>query len=326
MRRSVYAVALAVMCGLSAVSAFGQAQAPVQAPAAVQTARPERPIAEIKRVVIISVDGMRPDLMLRADTPNMHQLFENGSYSFWARTTEVSITLPSHVSMLTGVPPEKHGITWNGDEHNDASPKWPNILDLAHKAGYKTALVSGKSKFAVLANRGGVDFVAIPKAGSRSDDMSVAENAVAIIRDKKPDAMMIHFGDNDKVGHAIGWGTKEEIAALGTADKAIGEVLKVLRETGAINDTLIILSADHGGAGKTHGKDDPRSRHIPWIASGPKIRQGLDLTTDKNLVINTEDTFATAAYVLGLKPELPVDGKPVMRVFALDELITPAGK
>ncbi len=316
---------LCLLCTLMITPVMAQEQAPA-APKTTSAAaeKPVRPFSEIRRVLIISVDGMRPDLMLRGDTPNLHALFQGGSYSFWARTTEVSITLPSHVSMVTGVPPVKHGITWNGDEHNDASPKFRTIFDYAKSAGYTTALATGKSKFAVMANRGGVDFLAIPKAGSRTDDMSVAENAVDIIRKHRPEVMMVHLGDNDKVGHAIGWGTPEQMAVLATADKAIGEVIKVLNETGLVKETLIIVSADHGGTGKWHGADDPRARHIPWIASGPKIRKNLDLTTDRNLIINTEDTFATAAFVMGLTPDSGVDGKPIQRIFERDELIEPA--
>src|SRR5436190_15297537 len=66
-------------------------------------------------ILIISVDGMRPDLMLRAKTPNIHALFEGGAYSFWARTTPHAITLPSHVSMLTGCIPRHHEVEWNVD-------------------------------------------------------------------------------------------------------------------------------------------------------------------------------------------------------------------
>ncbi len=70
-----------------------------------------RPVVE--HVIIVSIDGLRPDMMLRNNTPVMRSLMRGGSYTMWARTTEVSITLPSHVSMLTGVVPERHAIWWN---------------------------------------------------------------------------------------------------------------------------------------------------------------------------------------------------------------------
>src|SRR5215204_6137965 len=75
----------------------------------------DKPVQQIKHALIISVDGLRPDLLLRAKAPRMQGMLDRGSYSLWARTTPGSITLPSHVSMLTGVPPEWHGIMWNGE-------------------------------------------------------------------------------------------------------------------------------------------------------------------------------------------------------------------
>jgi arylsulfatase A-like enzyme len=57
-----------------------------------------------------------------------------------------------------------------------------------------------------------------------------------------------------------------------------------------------------------------RSRNIPWIISGPGIRRGIDLTTKDTLVVNTEDTFATASYLLNIPIDEDVDGKAVLQV------------
>src|SRR5688572_29170929 len=66
-----------------------------------------------RRVLIISVDGLRPDLVLRAKMPHVRTLMESGSYTMWARTVAESNTLPSHASMLTGLVPAKHQVNWN---------------------------------------------------------------------------------------------------------------------------------------------------------------------------------------------------------------------
>src|SRR5688572_31117328 len=91
-------------------AASPRAASPISASDA-PTRAPVRP----RRVLVISVDGLRPDLLLRSDTPNMHRLFRSGCYTFWARTVPQGITLPSHTSMLTGVTPRRHGIEWNRD-------------------------------------------------------------------------------------------------------------------------------------------------------------------------------------------------------------------
>src|SRR5690242_12951225 len=115
-----------------------------------------RPVDAVERVVVISVDGLRPDLLARAYTPNLHALMQSGSYTFWARTTAASVTLPSHVSMLTGVTPARHEIDWNRDLplSKPVYPKGSTLFDLAHRNGYSTAMIAGKSKFDVF-NRPG---------------------------------------------------------------------------------------------------------------------------------------------------------------------------
>ena len=71
----------------------------------------EKPVAAIDRVLIISIDGLRPDLLLRAYMPRVRGLCAAGSYTFWAETTPEAYTLPCHLTMLTGAPAEAHGVT-----------------------------------------------------------------------------------------------------------------------------------------------------------------------------------------------------------------------
>lgn len=68
-------------------------------------------------------------------------------------------------------------------------------------------------------------------------------------------------------------------------------------------------------------RNDPRSRHIPWIAFGPGIRQNLDLTTFGNLTIDTEDTFCTACYLLEIPAGNNLDGKPIEEIVQREELL-----
>src|SRR5688572_28837921 len=117
-----------------------------------------------RRMLVVSVDGLRPDLLLRCDTPNMHHLFEGGCCTFWARTVPQGITLPSHTSMLTGVTPRRHGIEWNRDLplFRPVYPSFPTLFELAHKAGFTTAIATGKSKFATIIKPGMLTWQSIP--------------------------------------------------------------------------------------------------------------------------------------------------------------------
>ena len=278
-------------------------------------AQTTRPIPQIQHVVIVSVDGLRPDLALRANTPNIHALFNAGSYSFWARTTAESVTLPSHTSMLTGVEPIKHGIQWNSDLPltHPVYPLFPTLFELAKQAHYTTAMAAGKSKFINLAKPGSLDWQFIPDS-PKIEDPEVTAQAVRMILDHQPDLLFVHFPSVDNVGHAYGWSSPQQMAAIEGADYAIGRILDALDQRHLRDSTFILVTSDHGGAGLMHGPDDPRSRHIPWIAVGPGIRRGLDLTIYRDLVINTEDTFSTVAYLLGIPIIRQVDGHPVLQI------------
>ena len=279
--------------------------------------RRPKPVPAVEHVVIVSVDGLRPDVLLRARTPNIRRLIETGSFTLWARTVPQSITLPSHTSMLTGVTPDRHGVLWNGDLPEPAFPRVPTIFEVVKRGGYTTALITGKTKFVALERFGTVDWSSI----ARATDEEVGSDGTDIITEHQPGLTVLHFPGGDAAGHSKGWGSPEQIKAVEGIDKAIGWVLDALERTGLRQSTVIILSADHGGAGKSHGPNDPRSRHIPWICSGPGIRKNYDLTLDPTLTVNTEDTFATACWFLGVKPIGRIDGRPVEQVLPDRELL-----
>ncbi|MCR6656334.1 MAG: ectonucleotide pyrophosphatase/phosphodiesterase [Opitutus sp.] len=284
---------------------------------AVPVAAPQRPIPEVKHVMLVSVDGLRPDRLLLADTPVLRSLIRNGAYTFWARTTAVSITLPSHTSMVTGVKPDKHGIVWNWDLKvaEPIYPRVPTVMEMATKAGYSTAMIAGKSKFSFLNKPGTITYASVPEPGKGDGNEVVVENARRIVLEHKPDFAFVHFPDVDSKGHALGWGRPEQLAKIEETDAQLGRVLAAYDEAGILSSTVVIISADHGGAGLSHGADDPRSRHIPWIISGPGVRRGADLTQQASLEVNTEDSAATICWLLGLRQQPYFDGKPVYAAF-----------
>lgn len=286
-------------------------------------AQTTRPVEGVDRAIIISVDGLRPDLLISTKTPHIRSLIATGSYSFWARTTAVSVTIPSHVSMLTGVIPARHGLEWNRDLDLRAPvyAKVPTLFELAKRAGYTTALAAGKSKFDALAKPGTLDWQFVTSSKTTSD-AEVALEAIRIVKANRPQVMVVHFPNVDNVGHAKGWGSPEQLEALEKADDCLGLVLDAMRDVGIAESALVILTADHGGQGRTHGADDARSRHIPWIAVGPGIRRNYDLTRQAALTINTEDTFATTCHFMGIPIDGDIDGKPVLDVLKERELMT----
>jgi len=283
---------------------------PALASALPQTRATSAPIVRPRGVLIVSVDGLRPDLIFRADTPNLHGLMARGSFTMWALTVPVAITLPSHTSMLTGVPVEVHGVTWNGDPPTAQSwPARPTLFAVAKQAGYRTAMVAGKSKFAALAVPGTLDRCYVPP--DLRGDSTVTDTATRWIREDAPQVLFVHLPLVDAAGHNYGWGSPEQITAVAKADRCIGRLLDALAQQNLLDSTVVLVTADHGGAGKTHGKDDDRSLHIPWIIAGPGIRQGYDLTQDAKLTVHTEDSFATVCSLLGIPVPDSIAGRVV---------------
>ena len=240
--------------------------------------------------MVISIDGARPDCLLLADTPTLHRMIREGAYTMWAKTTAIAITLPSHVSMVTGVNPVRHGILWNWPLplREPVYPAVPTMFELAHQAGYVTAMSAGKEKFSALNKPGTLTRVYVPAAGMDIvSDEKVVDEAEKMIVESKPALLFVHLPDDDSVGHAKGWASPEQFAALAKADHEISRLLDALDRAGIRNSTFVLVTSDHGGAGRGHGPDDARSRHIPWIASGAGVKHGYDLTRRATLELRT---------------------------------------
>lgn len=269
-----------------------------------------------KRVLIISIDGMRPDVLLRAEAPNIRELMQHGSFTFWAESTDLAITLPTHVSMLTGLTPAKHHITWNDDrKEGPVTRAVPTLFELAKKSGYTTAMVVSKRKLCTIARTSVVD-CRTPEKGAQEDATAIAGQSATLLKDRQPQVMFVHFSDPDTVGHALGWGSPEQVVAADRADQGVGILMAALRELGLREQTLVIVTADHGGSGRSHGDKFPFSRYIPWIAAGPGVRENYDLTQEPQPVVHVEDVFATALYFLGIAIPPDTDSKPVLGIFS----------
>ena len=291
------------------VGALSRASLSNQAPARRAAPTQVAPQAPQRRVLIVSIDGLRPDVLLRARAPNARRLMDRGSFTMWARTVEECYTLPAHVSILTGVSPQTHGVEWN-DHIEEAYSLVPTVFEIAKRNGLTTALFSGKTKFIALDKPGTLDWKYLPRDEPITDAF-VAQQAVAVIRRHRPHVTFVHLAGPDNVGHEAGWGSPEQLAAVEEADVQLGVVLAALEETRLAPSTLVVLTSDHGGAGIEHGPDDDRSRHVAWIVAGPGVREGFDLTRFPNLTVNAVDTLPTVCTFLGLKWDEVVQGKAV---------------
>lgn len=270
----------------------------------------------IKRVLIISYDGMRPDAIAIAPMPNLIALEDKGAYTLTnAQTINYPATLPSHASMLSGLCMSKTGIYLDRYFAYMGYSKGVDIFDLAHAAGMRTVMIVGKSKLRQLAEPNTTDFF----------EIDYGENAISNAAVKQISSgfglMFVHFAGPDLRGHKYGWMSDSYFAVMRDGDVALGKILAALDANGLRESTLIIITADHGGHGKAHIGTTIEDYRIPWIVVGPGIIH-KDLTS----TISTMDTAATAAYALGLPLQADWDGIPVYEAFGKPILKSHEGK
>src|SRR5699024_2204228 len=107
-----------------------------------------------KHVVLISIDGFRPDFYMDPSwgMVNLRIEMKKGIYAKGVNSVFPSLTLPSHTSMVTGVPPAEHGIYYNSPfRPGRSSSEWfwyfkaiqaPTLWEAVDSAGMTTASVN----------------------------------------------------------------------------------------------------------------------------------------------------------------------------------------
>lgn len=260
-----------------------------------------------RRVLILSIDGLRPDAIPIAPMLNLKALMQNGAYSVTAQTIHPSATLPAHVSMLSGQCPDKHGVDWNDYLPEKGFAQVTDIFDLAQEAGMTTVMYVGKRKMWHITEPESVDIYEYINDRDLVITESLIENFPGDF-----DLMFVHFPTVDGMGHEYGWLSGEQLSVAFRADQALGMLLAELDARGIREETLVIITSDHGGHDKSHGSRLPEDMTIPWVASGAGV-QPVALTSP----VTTTDTAATAAFVLDLPIPEEWDGVPIYEAFGL---------
>lgn len=256
------------------------------------------------RVILISIDGLRPDAIDAADTPNLDSLIATGAYSPLATCDIPTATLPNHTTMLTGLTVTQHGVRFNVEVPGKI--EFRTLHDECADAGLKTGFYASKSKFGFLAHEESTEVFELRGTVPELVDLLIERMVLDPL-----DFIFFHSREPDSTGHATGWMSPEYLAAVEMVDGQIGRILDALVETG-LNDTRLIITADHGGQGPTHFLNVPEVRLIPWLAWGPGIASGRTLC----LPPTQQDTPATVLSLLGVPVPESYAGSPVVEALA----------
>jgi predicted AlkP superfamily pyrophosphatase or phosphodiesterase len=313
LRKTRALVALAALAALLTLAAACAPRYVIARPGDLPRASAAPAASLTRNVVLVSVDGLRPDAIGRFAATILQRLMREGSYSLAARTILPSKTLPSHTSMLSGEPPDDHGVFWNNVLSAKADVvEFPTIFSVARAHGYRTAAFFSKAKFGPLQRPGTLDYSQSPGGwfGRWSSACTMAD-VRSYLSKERPNLLFVHLSDPDGAGHSSGWMSDAYGAAVRDADAAIGELVRTADAAYGRGNYSLLVTADHGGHGYDHGSNDPRDVTIPWIAWGRGVSAGLL----QDVPIQTFDTAPTVLWLLGLTTPREWDGAPVMKAF-----------
>lgn len=273
---------------------------------------------KVKHIVVIGCDGLGGYALPEADMPNVKQLMATGAWSLKARSVLPSSSAVNWASMLMGASPTMHGYTeWGSQEpeipsivKHEKYHKFPTIFSVIRdqRPNAVTAAAYSWSGIGHLVEKEAITYV-LP--ANDNEDVCV-QNAVDVILKNKPLFTFVHFDEPDHTGHSQGHRTTAYYEILKKVDARIGQIMDAVKRAGIEEQTIIMVTADHGGIDKGHGGKSLDEVQVPWIMSGPGIKKNTEL---KSTII-TYDTAATLAAILGLDQPQAWRGKAVVEAFA----------
>ncbi|HXF81528.1 MAG TPA: alkaline phosphatase family protein [bacterium] len=258
--------------------------------------------ATVRHVVIMSFDGLGGEAAREAFPAAM---VAQAAHTWTAQTTLPSSTLPAHTSMLTGVPPSVHGVRSN-PTRPIGRVRLPTVFSIVTQQGGTAAAFVTKPKLLYLLPPGTVgraELLPYPQYPM----VAAAREAARYLAQAQPQLLFIHLSDPDDAGHRYGWGSAPYRQTAARVPEAVQVILDVLARMGRLEDSLVIVTADHGGRGRLHGGSTPAETTIPWLAFGAVAPGPITAP------VMTYDTAATAIAALGWPVPSAWVGKPVVQ-------------
>ena len=252
---------------------------------------PER--VTYKHVIIIGIDGAG-NFHKDCDTPNMDEIFlGNGAWTDFCRASTPSISAQCWGSMLLGVKPSVHKLTNDiigSKEYKNAD--YPTIFKLVREAHPDAELGAFCNWYPI---SDGIIERDLDVTTDRGEDDVLTGKICSYINLKKPELLFIQFDSVDHAGHSATYGSKTYLKALETVDGCVGEIYNAIKSAGILDDTLLIITADHGGLGTSHGGSSDAEMNTFFGAVGKSVNPTSDLT------MTGRDLASIVCYALGVE-------------------------
>ena len=257
------------------------------------------------KVVVIVIDGMRKERFYEANTPFLDQLKDNGTEYLNMETVYPARTVVCFSSMFTGTYPFEHGIKSNMVWR--LGIKTESIFDSLRKVGKKGRLLG----IAHLVDSMGTDVETMTAVMHKDKaDPTMLAKARKIMKEQDPDLFVVQMIGTDQVGHSRGVLYDDYIEKIEEADALIKEFVEWLDKEGKMENTTLVICADHGQADGIggHGHLDEGERFVPFFMNGPHISKGIKVQEKHSLV----SLAPTISYLLGAPYPSSSRGKVLM--------------
>jgi len=290
------------------------------------TAESSLPTAPTEHVILFVLEGFGQDSLKGGTMPTLSRLIKEGSVTWSATAVKPALRLPTMASLITGLPVEKHGITWNTFEFSRGYPRAPSVFDYLDLSGGRDSAIflMDESLYQLARPEPYTDY---QMCGPLKPECST-DRIVAYIRQyfKKatsghgyghavlslPHFLVVHLPEAGRVGTSRGWTSKEYREALRRVDQAIHSVLDMYQEHGLTErTTLFVTSLSAEGRDANQEQADAAVPMVPWIASGVGIKPGHAIHQSVSIL----DTGATVMRTLGLQTHTEWESHAVEEIF-----------
>ena len=231
------------------------------------------PSDKYKHVVVIGVDGAGAYFQ-NAQTPNLDAIFANGAITYDCLTANPTISAQCWGSLMHGVVPSVHGLT-NSVVSSTAYPsnsKYPSFFRVIRENDENAVLASFCNWNPI--NVGIVENdIGVHKIGGMSD-ANLTNAILSYLEGSNPTALFVQFDEADGAGHSYGYGTSNQLAKISEIDGYIGRIYEAYRQKGMLEETLFIVTSDHGGSGTSHGGLADSEKYVMFAASGKNVQNG----------------------------------------------------
>ena len=252
----------------------------------------------------------------KANIPNIKELADNGCYTLTKRSIIPSSSAPNWASMFMGVGPEIHGYTkWDSNQPEfppltvNENGMFPTIFYLLNKQQTEkdVSVFYEWDGIKSLIDYKAVDYYRL----CEYDNGDLSKQVCTYIDNNTVNLMAVIWDGLDHVGHSFGFNSDEYVAKLEEIDLWIGEIIKAIKKKNIFNESIIILTSDHGGIDNKHGGITDEEMETPFIVFGKNIHSGKKICTP----IIQYDIPATIAYIFDINRPIIWTGKPIFEIF-----------